>query len=75
MAIPTDREYTTDHEWVRFDGEVAVVGITEFAVEALGDVVTAAADPGSSVSGGAPCGEIESTKSVSDLAALLPTER
>ena len=42
MSIPTDLKYTSDHEWIRLDGDVATVGITAFAAEALGDVVAVA---------------------------------
>ncbi|OKL54125.1 glycine cleavage system protein H [Bowdeniella nasicola] len=65
MAIPTDRKYSSDHEWVSSDG---TVGITDFAADALGDVVYVdLPDVGSEVTAGEVCGEIESTKSVSDL--------
>ena len=70
MTLPTDRLYTADHEWLRIDGDTAIVGVTAFAADALGDIVYL--DPpaiGSTVSAGEPCGEIESTKSVSDLVA------
>ncbi|MBT9257205.1 glycine cleavage system protein GcvH [Phycicoccus sp. MAQZ13P-2] len=73
MNLPTDLLYTKDHEWLRVDGDVATVGITELASEALGDVVFVdLADAGSAVTAGESCGEIESTKSVSDLYA--PTD-
>ncbi len=70
MSIPTDRRYTRDHEWILIEGEVARVGITQFAAEALGDIVFV--DPpqdGTALSSGESCGEIESTKSVSELIA------
>jgi glycine cleavage system H protein len=68
MCIPTDLKYTKDHEWVRLDGDVAVVGITAYAADALGDIVyIELPEPGTTVTVGDPCGEIESTKSVSDL--------
>lgn len=68
MSIPADRKYTKDHEWLKVDGEVARVGITSHAAEALGDVVYVdLPEVGSQVTAGEPCGEIESTKSVSDL--------
>ncbi len=73
MNLPADLLYTKDHEWLRIEGDVATVGITEFASEALGDVVYVdLPDAGSAVTAGEPCGEIESTKSVSDLYA--PTD-
>lgn len=72
MAHPTpdDLRYTDQHEWVRDDGEVIVVGITAHAQEQLGDVVYVdlpALD--AEVEQGQPFGEVESTKSVSDLYA------
>lgn len=70
MAIPSDRSYTADHEWIKFDGDVARVGITAHAADALGDIVFV--DPpqvGDELTAGEACGEIESTKSVSDLVA------
>ena len=69
--IPGDLRYTTEHEWVRDQGDGVVrVGITAYAAEALGDVVyISLPSVGDSVSGGQSCGEVESTKSVSDLYA------
>lgn len=65
---PQDLRYSTDHEWVRMDGETARVGITAYAQEALGDIVFVSLPAvGSPVSSGVECGEIESTKSVSAL--------
>jgi glycine cleavage system H protein len=68
MTVPEELQYTTEHEWVAIDGSVATVGITEHAAEALGDVVYVSPPAaGAKVTAGEPCGEIESTKSVSDL--------
>jgi glycine cleavage system H protein len=68
MTIPAELRYTTEHEWVAIDGPVASVGITDYAQNALGDVVYVSAPaPGTRVSAGEPCGEVESTKSVSDI--------
>jgi glycine cleavage system H protein len=68
MTVPTELQYTENHEWVRNDGDVIIIGITEFAAESLGDVVyVQLPEVGNSVSRGETCGEIESTKSVSDL--------
>ena len=66
--IPGDRRYTTEHEWAEErDGRV-VVGITDYAQEQLGDVVfVGLPEPGSEVEAGQPLGEVESTKSVSDI--------
>ncbi|UNX53397.1 glycine cleavage system protein GcvH [Georgenia sp. TF02-10] len=70
MSHPTDRRYTTDHEWVAVENDVATVGITSYAAEALGDVVyVELPEVGRTLSAGEACGEIESTKSVSDLVA------
>jgi glycine cleavage system H protein len=71
-AVPQDRHYTTDHEWVFMEGDVAVVGITYFAQDQLGDVVYVDLPAvGSSIEEGQPFGEVESTKSVSDLFAPM----
>lgn len=70
MQIPADLRYSNDHEWVRVTGTTARVGITDYAQDALGDVVYV--DPpaaGSTVTAGQRFGEVESTKSVSDLFA------
>ncbi len=67
---PDDLRYTTDHEWVRIDGDLATVGITDFAQDSLGDIVfVSLPEPDAEVQAGAECGEIESTKSVSALVA------
>jgi glycine cleavage system H protein len=69
--VPDDLKYTAEHEWIRTgDGAAVRVGITDYAQEALGDVVyVTLPEVGTSVTAGAACGEIESTKSVSDLFA------
>lgn len=68
--IPEDLHYTEEHEWVRDDGGTLTVGITDHAQEQLGDVVFVDLPPdGTSVTAGEPFGEVESTKSVSDLYA------
>jgi glycine cleavage system H protein len=68
MTVPEQLRYTAEHEWVTIDGSLATVGITEHAADALGDVVYVSPPaPGTKVTAGEPCGEIESTKSVSDL--------
>jgi glycine cleavage system H protein len=71
--IPADLRYTAEHEWVRRTAEDTVrVGITDFAQSSLGDVVfVQLPDIGSEVSAGASFGEVESTKSVSDLYAPM----
>lgn len=69
-SYPDDRQYTADHEWIAVDGETARVGITAYAAEALGDVVYVdLPEAGTEIAAGETCGEIESTKSVSDLVA------
>ena len=68
MTVPEQLRYTAEHEWVAIDGRTASVGITEHAADALGDVVYVSPPAsGTKVTAGEPCGEIESTKSVSDL--------
>ncbi len=71
--VPSDLKYTAEHEWVRAgEGASVRVGITDYAQEALGDVVyVTLPDVGANVTAGAACGEIESTKSVSDLYAPI----
>jgi len=69
--VPSDLKYTSEHEWVRTgDGDTVRVGITDYAQQALGDVVyVTLPELGAAVTGGSACGEIESTKSVNDLFA------
>ena len=75
MSIPENLMYTAEHEWVAIEGTVASVGITDFAQQALGDVVYVSVPaPGSEVTAGEPCGEVESTKSVSDIYAPVDGE-
>ncbi len=70
MNIPEDLRYTPDHEWVRVEDGGIRVGITDYAQDALGDVVYVELPaPGSTVEVGASMGEVESTKSVSDIYA------
>jgi glycine cleavage system H protein len=70
-VIPDDLKYTSEHEWIRTPGEAAGsvrVGITDFAQDALGDIVyVSLPEVGDSVGAGAAIGELESTKSVSDV--------
>ena len=68
--IPPELGYTDEHEWVRVSAQVARVGITDYAQDALGDVVfVTLPSVGATVAAGQACGEVESTKSVSDLFA------
>ena len=71
--IPSDLHYTAEHEWVRRSGEdTARIGITDFAQSALGDVVfVQLPEAGTEVASGESFGEVESTKSVSDLYAPI----
>lgn len=70
MQIPDALRYSSDHEWVSITGTVARVGITDYAQQALGDVVyVQLPEVGQAVSAGASFGEVESTKSVSDVYA------
>ena len=75
---PDDLLYTAEHEWVRENGGVdgaLRIGITEFAQDALGDIVYVSLPAiGDSVTAGGACGELESTKSVSDIYAPLSGE-
>lgn len=68
---PDDLRYTPEHEWVRREGPTVLrFGITSYATEALGDVVFVQLPAvGDTLSSGEPCGEVESTKSVSDIYA------
>jgi len=75
MAAPEDLKYTAEHEWVLIDGDVATVGITDYAAEKLGDVVfVELPEAGTDVAEGAVVGEIESTKSVGELFAPIDGE-
>jgi glycine cleavage system H protein len=70
VHVPDDRRYTEDHEWVLVDGSRARVGITDYAQDALGDVVyVQLPGPGAAVTAGESFSEVESTKSVSDVYA------
>jgi glycine cleavage system H protein len=74
-VIPDNLKYTAEHEWVKLDGDRARVGITHYAQDALGDVVfVQLPEVGSSVTAGQACGEVESTKSVSEIYAPLSGE-
>jgi glycine cleavage system H protein len=70
MLIPPDLSYTAQHEWVKITGSVARIGITDYAQDALGDVVyVGVPSVGSSVVAEQSFTEVESTKSVSDIYA------
>ena len=76
MNVPVDLRYSTDHVWVRkFDDGLVRIGITDYAQDALGDVVfVEVAEVGTTVAAGAIFGEVESTKSVSELLAPVSGE-
>ncbi|HWI03149.1 MAG TPA: glycine cleavage system protein GcvH [Acidimicrobiales bacterium] len=68
MKVPEDRRYTKDHEWAMLDGGRVRIGITDYAQDALGDVVFVQLPAvGTVVEAGGACSEVESTKSVSDV--------
>lgn len=72
MNVPDDLRYSSDHEWARLEGGRVRVGITDYAQDALGDVVfVQLPEVGAVVAVGGSFGEVESTKSVSDLYAPL----
>ena len=70
--VPDDLRYTSDHEWARLEGGKVRIGITDYAQDALGDIVfVQLPEPGSRVDAGATFSEVESTKSVSDIYAPM----
>lgn len=72
MNVPEDLHYTTDHEWARVEGGQLKIGITDYAQDALGDVVfVQLPEPGAKVAAGDSFAEVESTKSVSDVYAPI----
>ena len=75
MANPENLQYTKEHEWVLIDGDIATIGITKYAADALGEIVYVDLPKvGSSTSHMKICGEIESTKSVGELYAPMDGE-
>lgn len=78
MTNPADLKYTVEHEWLRTPGDAAGsvrVGITDYAQDALGDIVyVSLPEVGATVAAGDACGELESTKSVSDVYAPVSGE-
>jgi len=72
MSTPSDRLYTKTHEWIKLEGEGATIGLTEFAVHAIKDIVFLELPPaGRALEAGKPFGVIESVKAVFDLNAPL----
>jgi glycine cleavage system H protein len=70
VEFPQDLRYSAEHEWVRVDGTQAVVGITDFAQDTLGDIVyVQLPEVGATLARSSACAEVESTKSVSDIYA------
>lgn len=68
MNIPQELNYTKTHEWVRLDGDIATIGVTDYAQSELGDIVYLdLPEPGRIVQAGETIGTIESVKTVSDL--------
>ena len=68
MNYPVELKYTKDHEWLKMEGDIAVVGITDFAQDALGDVVFInLPEVGDTVTAGESFGDVESVKAVSDV--------
>lgn len=75
MNIPAELLYTAEHEWIRMEGESAVVGITDYAQDSLGDVVyVELPEVGATIEQGRPFGVVESVKAASDLFAPLTGE-
>lgn len=73
--VPADLRYTKDHEWIRVEGDEAVVGITQYAADQLGDIVfVELPDAGRSLEQHATFGVVESVKAVSDLFAPIAGE-
>ena len=68
MNYPAELKYSKSHEWIKMEGDVAVIGISDFAQDALGDVVFInLSEEGDSVAAGEAFGDVESVKAVSDL--------
>jgi glycine cleavage system H protein len=73
MNFPADLRYTKDHEWVKLDGDIATIGITDFAQRELGDIVYVEVETvGKDLEAGAVFGTVEAVKTVSDL--FLPVK-
>lgn len=73
--IPEDLYYSEEHEWVRIDDEIATIGITDYAQDALGDIVYVDLPAvGDNIEAGSVIGELESTKSVSEIFAPIAGE-
>ena len=68
MNFPAELKYTKDHEWMKMEGDIAVIGISDFAQDALGDIVFInLPEVGDTVTAGESFGDVESVKAVSDV--------
>lgn len=75
MNFPSELKYTNDHEWLKIEGNIAYVGVTDFAQSELGDIVYIEIDTvGETVSAGSVFGTIEAVKTVSDLFSPVDAE-
>ncbi len=75
MSLPNDRKYTSSHEWVKVEGDILTVGITDSAQEQLGDLVFVGdVNPGATLSKGETAGVVESVKAASDIYAPVDGE-
>lgn len=75
MNFPQELKYTKDHEWVKIDGDVATIGVTEFAQKELGDIVYVEVETvGDTIEAGEVFGTVEAVKTVSDLFMPLTGE-
>ncbi len=75
MPSPRDLRYTKSHEWVKVDGDVATIGVTDYAQSELGDITyLELPDPGGLLNGGEPFGVVESVKAASDIYAPVDGE-
>lgn len=75
MSLPANLQYTEEHEWIDERDDATRIGVTPYAANALGDIVyVQLPEVGEQIEAGQPCGELESTKSVSDLYAPVTGE-
>ena len=75
MNFPQELKYTKDHEWVKIEGDIATIGITEFAQKELGDIVYVEVETiGETIEAGDVFGTVEAVKTVSDLFMPLTGE-
>ncbi|UCH33023.1 MAG: glycine cleavage system protein GcvH [Armatimonadota bacterium] len=72
---PDDLVYTESHQWARIEGDIAIIGITDYAQDQMGDLVYVdLPEVGDEVNGGAPLGQVESVKAVSDVVSPVSGE-